>query len=500
MLRSRMIAGIAVAAFGLSLFSGCRSTANMPQAVSPQTAPHSMAIASSTTPLQRQSLPTKAGDESDRPSARATPVGHEEDVGEELVSRDADDPFAGQFELSLPTLVEAVRQRNPSLRAAYGAWSAAAQRYPQVTALDDPMFQSMYAPRTWNAASDVPASYYFGVAQKFPWPGKRELRGQQANWESRAAGYDYNESQLRLAEAARLVFFDFYLNARQRELNDASLDSMRDFREIARAKYEANQATQNDLLQAEVELGKLEQRQIEFDQERLVAAARINTLLHRRPGHALPPPPRSISASKDLPSLTALHAMAEEQRPELQAMLARVQAEQYSVALACREFYPDFEVMARYDRFWIDPEQQPQIGLNMNVPLNQSKRAAAVREAQARVGKMQAEYEQARDNIWQDVAQASARVRGNGKSLRLFDSKLLPNAEQNLATAKTGYSAGTLDFLRVIDAQRQIIELREQQQMALVELHRRRAELERAVGSSLPEADVPTLDVPPDAE
>ncbi len=500
MLRSRMIAEIAVAAFGLSVFAGCRSTAKMPQAVSPQTALRSMAIASSAAPFQRQCLSAKVGDESDRPSARATPVGHEDDVGEELVSRDADDPFTGQIELSLPTLVEAVKQRNPSLRAAYAAWSAAAQRYPQVIALDDPMFQSMYAPRTWNAASDVQSSYYFGVAQKFSWPGKRELRGQQANWESLAAGYDYNESQLRLAEAARLAFFDFYLNARQRELNDDSLDSMREFREIARAKYEANQATQNDLLQAEVELGKLEQRQIEFDQERLVAVARINTLLHRRPGHTLPPPPQSIPASSDLPSVTALHSMAEEQRPELQAMLARVQAEQYSVALACREYYPDLEVMARYDRFWIDPEQQPQIGLNINVPLNQSKRAAAVREAQARVGKMQAEYEQARDNIWQDVAQAFARVRGNAKSLRLFDSKLLPNAEQNLATAKTGYSAGTLDFLRVIDAQRQIIELREQQQMALVELNRRRAELERAVGSSLPEADVPTRDVPPAAE
>ena len=37
-------------------------------------------------------------------------------------------------------------------------------------------------------------------------------------------------------------------------------------------------------------------------------------------------------------------------------------------------------------------------------------------------------------------------------------------------------AARTLDFLRVIDAQRQVIELREQQQMAIVELHRRGCE------------------------
>ena len=192
---------------------------------------------------------------------------------------DDDDPFAGREELPLGDFVAAVQARNPSLQAAQAAWQAAANKYPQAIALDDPMFQSMLAPRSLVTSSNVAGSYYVGVAQKLPWAGKRSLRGDQANWEAAAAGFDAGEAQLKITEAARLAYFDYYLNQRERELNVASREALRGFREIARAKYEANQVTQQDVLQAEVELAQQDQRRVELSQERIIAIARINTLL-----------------------------------------------------------------------------------------------------------------------------------------------------------------------------------------------------------------------------
>jgi outer membrane protein TolC len=400
----------------------------------------------------------------------------------QLPVSDADDLLAGRDELPLDELVAAVKARNPSLQAAVAAWNAAANKYPQAIALDDPMFQSMYAPRSYSGDSSVQASHYFGVAQKLPWPGKRELRGNQANWEAAAASFDAGEAQLRITEAARVAFFDYFLNQRERELNAASREALSRFRDVARAKYEANQVSQQDVLQADVELAQFEQQQIELDQERIVAIARINTLLHRRPDHPLPAPPRQLAIREELPPVEGLREWAVEHRPELQALAARVQAEQSAAALACKEFYPDFEVMARYDRFWIDHEQQPQIGLNMNVPLNQSKRHAAVQEALWRVHKMQAEYDQAADTIRGEVQSAYARVLGSRRKIEVFESKILPAAQDNLRAAQSGYEAGTVDFLRLIEAQRQILDLREKYQMAVADYHRRAAELSRAVG------------------
>ncbi|MBC7819835.1 MAG: TolC family protein, partial [Planctomycetaceae bacterium] len=410
---------------------------------------------------------------------------------ERALANDTDDPFAGLDELPLDELVAAVKARNPSLQGALAAWNAAANKYPQAIALDDPMFQSMYAPKSWNAASNVQGSYYLGVAQKIPWSGKRELRGNQANWEAVAASYDTGEVQLRLTEAARMAYFDFYLNQRERELNASSREALRRFRDVARSKYEANQVSQQDVLQADVELAQFEQRQIELNQEQIVAVARINTLLHRRPDHPLPAPPRKLSVVEELPPVTGLREWAVGNRPELQALAARVQSEQSAVALACKEFYPDFEVMARYDRFWTDHEQQPQIGLNMNVPLNQSKRHAAVQEALWRVHKMQAEYDQAADTIRGEVQSAYARVQGSRRKIEVFESKILPAAQDNLRAAQSGYEAGTVDFLRLIEAQRQLLDLREKYQLAIADFHRRAAELSRAVGQDVLGPDRP---------
>ena len=96
-----------------------------------------------------------------------------------------------------------VLRRNPSLEAAQAAWNAAAERYPQVVALEDPLFQSMLAPGSFRSSSSVQASYFVGIAQKVPWAGKRALRGQIAQAEANAASLDSQDVRLRLTEATR---------------------------------------------------------------------------------------------------------------------------------------------------------------------------------------------------------------------------------------------------------------------------------------------------------
>lgn len=471
---------VSVALGGICMLVGCQSTGSG-RTNSP--------IVKSNAPLHASTQSIAVGTDRSRIEDKIAPVSHVENSDTvELEVDDPDDPFKDLPVLPLQLLIDQVQSRNPSIAAAYAAWGSAAQKYPQAVALDDPMFQSMIAPQSFTSSSNVQSSYYLGVSQKIPWAGKRQLRGQQANWEATAASLDMGETNLRLAEAARVAFLDYYLNVRIRELLDSNTKAANDFRNIAKVKYEANQVTQQDVLQADVELAQLEQRQIELDQERDIAIARINTLLHRRADHRLPPPPQSLPTVDDVLPVSSLRGIAVNQRPELQALSARVQAEQSAVELAYKEFRPDFEVMGRYDRFWTDKEQRPQIGLNMNVPLNQSRRHAAAQEAMFRVRKMQAELDQARDNIGNEVQSTFVRMRASLNTVKLYEKKILPASTDNQAAALAGYTAGTVDFLRLIEAQRETIELREKYQTAIAELHRRRAELERAVGGPVSNA------------
>jgi outer membrane protein TolC len=419
-------------------------------------------------------------------SSMITPVSYEERTDDAVPATGYDDdPVPGQMELSLPALVSEVQRRNPSLQAALAAWGAASQRCPQVVALDDPILQSMFAPGSFSSNSSVQASYFVGIAQKVPWFGKRDLRGQAALAEANAASSDSQDVRLRLVEATRMAFFDYYLVTRDLELNAANFDAVERFRETANTKFEASQVTQQDVLQADVELGLLKSRRVELKQNEKVAVARINTLLHREPQLALPPPPKHLDVADQLPDVDSLRQLALEQRPDLAAQASRIAAEQAAVALAMKEYYPDFEITGRYDQFWTDVVQRSQVGLYVNIPLNQSRRKAAVTEAMFRVNKLQAEYDAQVDSIRNEVQAAHARLEGSLETVRLYVETILPKAEANVESANSGYIATKVDFLRLVEAERQLIELQEKHQEAVAEFHRRRAELDRVVGTPI---------------
>ncbi len=114
----------------------------------------------------------------------------------------ASEPIAAASEsLDLASYVNEVLTRNRSLQAMISAWRAAAQKYPQAVALDDPMFTAMTAPASWSS-NDVTPAYLLGASQKIPWWGKRSLRGQVVQAEASAASLDVADARLQLTQAA----------------------------------------------------------------------------------------------------------------------------------------------------------------------------------------------------------------------------------------------------------------------------------------------------------
>jgi outer membrane protein TolC len=358
-----------------------------------------------------------------------------------------------------------------------------------VVALDDPMFNSMSAPASWRS-SDVTPAYIVGGSQKIPWMGKRQLRGQVAQNEANAAYMDLAEAKLQLTQAAELAYFEYYLVRRQSELNASNAQSMQEFRDTARKQYEANLVVQQDMLQADVELADLNRRRVELERMNRVAIARINTLMHLSPDNAIPPPPATLPVANVPASVEVLRSTAISRRPDLAAIGARLRADRASLQLANKEFLPDFEVFGQYDSFWqpyaTQKDLRSQVGVNMNVPIYLEKRRAAVREAVFKLNQRHAEYEQRLDDINNDVQAAYERVLEMRQIIDLYANQTLPAARQNVESARADYVAGRGDFLRLLSAQRQLIDLRERHQQAIAEFHSRWADLERAVAGPVP--------------
>ena len=396
-------------------------------------------------------------------------------------SKDAE-LFEGAPSLERQALVRLVLERNPTVRAARYAWRAALARYPQVTALDDPMLGAGVAPRSIGS-SRVDDAPKFDLSQKLPFPGKLRLRGEAALGEAEASSHDYEAVRLRLATMASLLYDDYYVAARSLEINREHVALLEEFQRIAAARYEAGEASQQDPIQAEVQLTHALHREVVLETTLRVTAEQINALLRRFPSAPLPPAPVRLAVPMDpLGPADELIETALSQKPELAAAQAREGAEESRVGLAKREYLPDFTVVGSYNRLWQEADLQPFVGLQLNVPLQLGRRKAAVDEAEARLEVARSQRLALEDEVRLAVQSGVDRLEEAHHVERLFRDRLVPAARDQVAAARSGFETGRNSFLALIDAERNLLNVELGYEEALANASGRRAELDRALG------------------
>lgn len=394
-----------------------------------------------------------------------------------------EDPFAGAPRLDRERLVQEVLRRNPSLAAARQAWRAALQRFPQETSLEDPSASYGVAPRSIGSSA-VRQGHTGELAQRLPFPGKLSLRGEVALAEAEAAESDFEALRRRLAEAASLLFDDYYVIARAIEINDAHSRLLAELREVALARYAAGEAAQQDPLQAEVEHAHRLHDGALLRSELSVTAARIDALLHRRSEAPLPPPPLRLDPpAPEALDTEALLERARRERPELRAADARVRGRRSQVDLARREFFPDVTLVGAWEGLMQESELRPVVGISIDLPLRIARRRAALEQARAELSGAASERAALEDEVRFEVTSAALRMQESRHVLHLLDNRLLPAARDRVAAARSGFETGRSGFDALIEAERQLRDAELDREEAVADLSRRNAELQRAVGA-----------------
>ena len=390
-------------------------------------------------------------------------------------------PLQADVSLSSTQLVSAVLAANPRLEVVQSVWQAMASRIEQESALDDPMLVHSMAPQTIGN-QQAGFSQSTEISQKIPWPGKLRLRGEAAGFEADAAHENIATVRQVLSFTAKSLFADWYYIHQAIEINRINQGLLTEFRDIAVIRYSTGIASKQDALRAEVEIALLEHQAIVLEREWRTILARLNTLLNRLPEEPIPPPLKLPEISA-LPDAKALYNQALQARPELKALAARIQASKTQTELAEKDFYPDLNLSAGYNSFWGKNGQRFIVGVGINLPLDQSKRHAAESEARARMKQAEWNSIDQMAKIREEVQIAYERIDESMHVLRLYQSQLLPLADEALEAALADYQAGKGDFLTLISSEKSRMQTQLQTEQALADMHRHLAELERAVGS-----------------
>jgi len=368
--------------------------------------------------------------------------------------------------LSADRLVREVWQSNRGIDAMRAAAAAANARIESAGALDDPMVSYAAAPNTAGGPRQG-RNQNVQVSQQLPWPGTLELRTRMASAEAESAEQQVADLRWRLAANARADFAQWYYVHQAMAINTSNIALLKRLRAVANAAYASGQSPEQDVLQAEVELTRLDNQTLTLKRMQRTVQAKINALQNRDPDAAVPAP-ADLPAQRPLPTYAALRDAALAHYPMLRSLDARVSASRNGVDLAHKANYPKLKLMAGYNSLWDMPAKRLVIGVGFSIPFGRNHRGQ-VREADARLDESEAKLADARTQLLSDLDQTRETAAQATATIDLYRKKLLPLTRLNLQAAEADYSGGNGDFLKLITAEQQHL-------MAKLELVRARAD------------------------
>lgn len=350
-------------------------------------------------------------------------------------------------------LIRAMEQ-NQEVIAARQTWMAAQEKAPQARSFMDPMVGVEFM-RMDNTRFDDYDMTEVMVAQQVPWFGKRRARIDTADRAAEAAGFRYLEK--RRDVRARLTGAYWMLWAAQRavEINRQNVELLVQFEEIARARYEAGQGLQADLLRAQVARDRLENDLLTLEQDMEVAQARINRMLSepvQTPRHV--PAPTAIPAIEH--SLDELYEKGRAYCCVLLSFLLEVEAREAALRSARLEYAPNFEFrVAARQQNGRSGIQEYDTGVAINVPwLWRGKYSAKIREAQAELDRAWAMFQDEVDMTILEIKEYYTAADAAYRTVRLFDEVILPRTQEFLDSTRAAYESGKVTLLELINAQK----------------------------------------------
>jgi len=368
-----------------------------------------------------------------------------------------DEPIVG-----LQSLIEEALERNPEIQAASRQVARMKARVPQRGALPDPMLSygvmNEGRPVPFQTLGDASFSeVYVGILQDLPYPGKRGLRERVAEEEARASEWALESVRRRVVAQVKEAYYQLYAVDAALEIVERNRELLENLERVAAALYTVGQGIQQHVLDAQVEISRLEERISVLEQQRSVVEALLNSLLYREAGTPLgrPEPLHSAPLGYDMEQLWK---MAEESSPALRERSQWVAASERGVAVAQRELLPDLGVNFVYhNRGGLDPYYT--FGGTLSLPLYAGrKQRKAIEEASEGLLESRHTFDAARARVRYEVTEAYLSAKTAERLLSLYEEGILRQARLSLDSATAQYQVGRVDFLTVLNSWTRLLE------------------------------------------
>lgn len=354
---------------------------------------------------------------------------------------------------------ESIAQRNDPLienhKAIARAWNNEAVADNQ---LPDPRlrFGLSNLPLDSLSTSQEPMTQFIvGVQQAFPKGDSLALKQLQSEWQAKAELARAEDRQRKLKMNIREDFFNLYYQVEAARIIRESRRLFSQLVQITESQYASGRVNQQDVLRADLELSRLDDRAIIIQTEEEMLRAELSQWLGEaawQPIAADFPELPNFSAANDINELITSH-------PAIIVENAKLEASRQGSAIAKQQYKPGWDLTLEYrKRFGENPDNSERADMvaamaTLDIPLftekRQDRRVAASEEKMSAV-------RWARDDQLRKLKQiydrAQARLKGLDERRRNYKDDLIKSAESNTKSALKAYQSGVTEFTSLMRA------------------------------------------------
>lgn len=391
-------------------------------------------------------------------------------------------------------LTEEAIKISPKLQMLNSKHNASASRTSQETNLPDPMLTLGLINMPTNSFSftqEPMTGKIIGLSQQFPFPGTFSSEEEYRAIDTLIIKKEIEDYKNQLRRDIAQLYFKLQQVRDETEKTKEIESLLSQISKSIKSRYQVVDASLQNVIQVEVQKTRVEDRMEVLRNTEISIISELNVILMRDENT----PINTYKIEKiDKPYFTysSLIDTAKNYRPFLKGIQLAETKSQYLEQSVNHSSYPGFKVGIQYtQRDYYEPTGHNwsdlfSVIVGISIPINYgSKNSEKVNEAKHLQAVYRDQYSASIQSLKQSFAKIDSKLNELLSREKLIESKLVPQSKQLLRAALNDYKVGNIDFINVIDAVKDIMNIKIELGIVRTDYSIALSELEFLVGKKL---------------
>jgi len=402
--------------------------------------------------------------------------------------------FGQEKDESLQDLITEATKVSPKIKMLQSKFNVAKSNIEIGTNLPDPVLTLGLVnmpTNTFSFKQEPMTGKIVGLSQAIPFPGALSSASDVKSVDTSIVRQEITDLQNKIRKDVSDLYYSLQVIREEIRLSNESIKLLNQISNVVKRKYEVGNASLQNIIQVEVQITRVKDKLESLKGKERAVLAKLNALLLRNENSTILTDNITPIVYYNV-KLDSLLKISRLNRPLLQKIKFGELKAQFMKKQAEYSFYPNFKLGIRYsqrDYNYKTDMNFPDflsVVVGITIPINYGgNKTEKVNRAINLQSFYNDQYNSTLQNLQQSFGNINAKISELESREKLITKSLLPQAEQSYKASISDYQVGKIDFVNVIKAENDILNIKTELAKVRVDYSKTISQLEYLSGKQL---------------